>query len=214
MGNVIDLSGKRFGNWRVLSCAGRNKSGGAVWKCECSCGNVRIVDGRSLRSGASTNCGCLRPHVGKPKHSGRNERLYGVFRGMIDRCENKNCAQYERYGGRGITVCDEWRNDYSKFRDWALSSGYQSEADKYKCTIDRIDNNKGYSPENCRWVSQKAQSNNKGNNHLLTYNGETHTITEWSEITGIRKDTLRRRIEVYGWSIARALTEPNNHSHT
>ena len=153
MGNVIDLTGKQFGRWAVLECVGRNKSGGAVWLCQCECGTMRDVDGRSLRDGVSKSCGCLgaehrlaavriksRKHGGKA--NGTTERLYGVWIGMKDRCDNQNSRYFSMYGGRGITLCDEWE-DYAAFREWALATGYDPTAPKGACTIDRIDNNKG-----------------------------------------------------------------------
>lgn len=214
MGNVIDLKGRTFGRWRVIQCVGRTKSGGALWECECECGNIRNVDGHSLRSGVSKSCGCLgaehRIEASKKvvtKHGGRNERLYSVWQGIKERCFNKNNRNYAQYGGRGISMCKEWE-DYSVFRAWAIENGYDKDAPYSKCTLDRIDNNLGYNPENCRWVTSMEQCNNRSSNHLVTFNGEKHTISEWARITGIRKDTLRRRIMCYGWDIERALTEP------
>lgn len=115
---------------------------------------------------------------------------------------------YQRYGGRGITICSEWM-DYAGFREWAFSSGYNPDSECRKCTLDRIDNDGKYCPENCRWVTQKVQDNNRSSNHIVTNSsGISKTLSEWSEITGIRKDTLRRRICVMNWDIDRALTEP------
>lgn len=109
-------------------------------------------------------------------------------------------------------MSDEWRNDYDAFRKWSLENGYDPLKCKYQCTIERVDNDVGYFPENCKWVSQKVQCNNRSNNHYIEYDGQRHTISQWAEITGIRKDTLRRRIVNYGWSVERALTE-NTHKY-
>lgn len=186
--------------------------------CRCVCGAERIVDGRSIRSGASKRCGHDR--IAKmiaasrkvtTKHGGKKERLYGVWRGMIDRCYNPQSRFYFRYGGRGIKICDEWLNSYANFREWANNNGYDPTIPKGQCTIERVDNDKGYEPDNCIWTSLKRQCNNRSNNHTITYNGVTHTVTEWSDITGIRKDTLRRRIFVYEWDVERALTEPTHY---
>lgn len=218
MGNVIDLTGQKFGRWTVIKEVGRNKSGGATWLCVCDCGAERVLDGRSLREGTSKSCGCIQkdPDYVFPKpnltHGGRNERLYQVWRGMIDRCHNSKSKYYKYYGERGITVCDEWRYDYASFRSWAFENGYNPDAKKYECTIDRIDNDKGYFPDNCAWRNQTEQSNNRSNNHILTFNGESLSISEWARKIGIRKDTLRRRIVNYGWTIERALTTPNTHT--
>lgn len=216
MGNVKDITGMVINEWTVIREAGRNKSGGAMYLCRCSCGIERLVEGRSVRVGTSKNCGhdrIAKMQVARSKsernHGGKKERLYGVWSGMKDRCNNKRSRFYHRYGGRGITLCEEWDKSYENFRDWAYKNGYDDSLPKGQCTIERIDNNVGYSPENCVWATSKTQCNNRSNNHLIEYKGQTHTITEWAEITGIRKDTLRRRICVYNWSIERALTEPS-----
>lgn len=212
MGNMKDIAGMRFGKWTVIQLAGKNKYGAYMWTCRCDCGVVRDVQGSTLRRGNSTSCGCDRSchNPGNRIHGGKKERLYGVWHGMRDRCENPHGKYYQRYGARGITVCSEW-NDYSIFRDWALQNGYDPSLQKYECTLDRIDNNLGYYPENCRWTNQREQSNNRASNHLLTYNGETHTISEWSHITGLNKHTIRQRVGRLGWEVGRALTEPPHH---
>lgn len=209
-GKLIDVTGKRFGMWTVICRSGKDDGGRYLWACRCDCGTIRDVCGGSLRSGVSTCCGCTRGAGNKynEKHGGKKERLYAVWTGMKGRCYNPNNTFYSRYGGRGISVCEEWRSDYSKFREWALQNGYDENAPKGSCTIDRIDNEKGYSPDNCRWVSMKNQCNNRSSNHLIEYEGESHTLQEWSDITGIRKDTLRRRLEVYNWPVQRAFSEP------
>lgn len=205
-----DISGKKFNMWTVIEFAGKNKSGGYMWKCRCDCGKEKVVEGRSIRTGTSKCCGCTRGIGNKynVKHGGRNERLYGVWSSMKQRCLNPNNNHYEKYGGRGVSICKEWL-DYKNFREWAVSSGYHDNGWFHEFTIDRIDNNGMYSPDNCRWVNQKIQDNNRRSNHVITNGaGESKTLSEWSEHTGIRKDTLRRRICVYGWDIDRALTEP------
>ncbi len=117
-----------------------------------------------------------------------NKKLYWVYYAMLQRCHNKNCSRYTQYGGRGITVCDEWKNDNIAFYRWALANGY-----KEGLTLDRINNNRGYSPDNCRWVSVKTQNNNTSKCVYITYSGETHTMQEWAEITGINYSCLRNR---------------------
>lgn len=141
------------------------------------------------------------------KHGEKYTRLYKVWRGMKERCLYSWHSQWKNYGGRGIKVCPEWSNSYIAFRDWAMSHGYDPNAKKGECTIDRIDVNGDYEPTNCRWVSAKVQCNNKRNNHLLTLNGETHNITEWSEITGLSNDTITVRLK-HGWNIEDVLTVP------
>ena len=134
-------------------------------------------------------------------HGETKTRLHKIWEAMIARCEYEKHPYFADYGGRGITVCVEWHN-YVTFRDWAKSNGYSEQL-----TIDRIDNEKGYAPDNCKWSTMKEQQNNKRNNHYLTWNGETRNITGWSEITGIKKTTIRERINS-GWSIEKTLTTP------
>ena len=120
---------------------------------------------------------------------------------MKERCNNPSCRDYRHWGGRGITICDAWNNDFLAFKEWALANGY-----KDGLTIDRIDNDGNYEPSNCRWTTKKVQSNNRRGLHYLTYKGESKTITEWSNITGIKVTTLYMRLKKYGWSIEKALT--------
>ncbi len=135
----------------------------------------------------------------------------GIYNGMKTRCENPKRKDYSRYGGSGIAVCYEWddKGGFNKFYLWAMSSGYDD-----SLTLDRIDGRLGYSPDNCKWSTPKEQCRNRKSNHLIEYNGEKKTIAEWAEIAGIRKDTLRRRIVLYGWSIDDALTIPNMRGNT
>ena len=129
-------------------------------------------------------------------------RLRSVWMNMIQRCHNPKHRQYRYYGGRGITVCDEWRNDYLCFREWALKNGYVQ-----GLTIDRINNNDGYSPQNCRWTTHKEQNRNRRSNHNITLNGETKCLTEWAEINGLSVPTVRKRLKD-GWSTEDALSVP------
>lgn len=133
----------------------------------------------------------------------RKSPWYNSYDSMMSRCYNPNAANYDNYGGRGIVVCDEWRHNPSAFGEWATSNGY-----KEGLTIERKDVNGNYCPENCCWVTRKAQANNRRSNTRLSLNGETHTISEWSEIAGISKITISSRLRL-GWSVERALTEPS-----
>lgn len=184
-----------------------------MWLCQCDCGTVRPVNGGSLRRHLSSSCGCLSAEKraeaarSRAKHHGKGERLYAVWIGMKNRCNNPHDKHYPDYGGRGIKLCEEW-SDYSVFRQWAMLAGYDPLADKGECTIERVNNDAGYSPENCIWASSVTQCNNRRNNRRLSFNGEEKTLSEWAREIGIRKDTLRRRICEYGWSVERALTEP------
>lgn len=133
----------------------------------------------------------------------RKTRIYSIYKGMKDRCRYKTNDNYERYGGRGIRVCEEWLADYMNFYNWAINNGY-----KEGLTLDRIDPNKNYEPDNCRWATYKEQANNTRRNNFITYNGETHTLTEWAEKLGIKRSTLNTRIHRQHWNIEKALTTP------
>lgn len=131
----------------------------------------------------------------------KDKRLMKIWSGMHERCERKRHMAYCQYGGRGISVCDEWTS-YLTFAKWAIANGYAADL-----TLDRLDNDKGYSPDNCRWATAKEQANNKRNNHLVTLNGVSHTIAEWSELLGIKKTTIKERLKC-GWTDEQALTTP------
>lgn len=160
MGKLIDLTGQRFGRLVVLRRAGSDSNKNAMWRCQCDCGNTVITRGKHLRCGDTQSCGCLHqetfPGSGNEKHGGKHSRLYNIWCAMKSRCYNLNAHNYKNYGGRGITVCAEWLHNFAAFRDWALSHGYQE-----GLSIDRIDNDKGYSPDNCRWATMKEQRHNR-----------------------------------------------------
>lgn len=143
-----------------------------------------------------------------------HSRLNRIFRNMKQRCYNPNCKCYKDYGGRGITICDEWlsknrtHKGFNSFREWALSHGYQD-----GLTIDRIDNNKCYSPDNCRWVSMDIQCNNTRQNHYITYNGKTQSMKKWSEELGISYSVLRSRLNNYHWSVKEAFSTKIKPTH-
>ena len=191
---MIDYSiiGKRFGRLVVLDLDHvREKNRNSWWKCRCDCGREVVVYRGSLTSGDSISCGCYhREHVRDfPKTHGMSSTpLYSTWSGMVQRCTNPNAKNYERYGGRGVTVCSEW-DDFKNFHDWAVTHGYEQ-----GLTIDRKDNDLGYSPDNCRWVDRITQQNNTRRNKLVTFNGETRSIAEWSRILGINHETLRYRV--------------------
>lgn len=204
-----DLTGLKFGRLIVLKLAfkkQRNKKGvRCYWLCKCECGNTVNVLTDALKSGHTKSCGCL----GKEKrleanitHNFSNNRLYNIWSGMKSRCFNKNNKQYKNYGGRGISICNEWENSFIEFYNWAVNNGY-----KENLTIDRIDVNGNYCPENCRWATSKEQARNTRKNHTITYNGETHCIAEWAEILDIKYSTLTERVRK-NWSIEDKFQKP------
>lgn len=190
---LIDLTGQRFGRLLVIRCVGRDPEGRAMWLCKCDCGNETVVHSRHLRTGATQSCGCLIKEA-ISTHGFSKERLYSVWCDMRARCLRPGEPSYAGYGARGIKICEEW-NDYPNFRLWALNAGYDPGAAKGKCTLDRIDVDGDYCPDNCRWVSVEIQNNNKRSSHFLTVDGETHTLGEWAKMKGICYETLRERVQ-------------------
>lgn len=134
-------------------------------------------------------------------HGETKTRLHKIWESMLARCEYEKHPYFAYYGGRGIAVCEEWHN-YLIFRDWAINNGYSD-----NLTIDRVQNNDGYNPNNCRWATMKVQQNNKRNNRRLTWNGETKTVTEWADVVGICKTTIKERLNS-GWPVEIALSKP------
>lgn len=196
MPKEIDLTGMRFGKLVVLErdkedYVWKNNARGVKWICQCDCGNTKSVLGSNLRNDRTRSCGCMsgnkcfkRPERVKPKKTEYDYRLRKTYQGMIQRCYNENRDGYRDYGGRGIKICEEWYKNggFWAFRDWALANGYREDL-----SIDRIDNNKGYSPDNCRWATAIEQANNKRDNVKIEIDGESHSLTEWSRLLRIKK---------------------------
>lgn len=210
-----DLTGQRFGRLTVIQREGNCKWGSIMWLCHCDCGGEKIVSGATLRDGRTQSCGCLRKERVSETHRthrSRRSRLYYIWNLMIQRCTNPNNGSFPYYGGRGITVCEEWRTDFGAFRDWAMANGYDETVPRGQCTIDRINNDGNYEPANCRWVDMKIQAtnrrnNNNQNNQVITYNQKTQTLAQWAKEYGINKNTIRLRLR-RGWSIEKAVTTP------
>lgn len=202
MGRFIDLTGKRFGRLIVLERAENDNQKKPQWRCECDCGNQTVVRANALRRGTIVSCGCYVKEIHKT-HGDSGSRLYAVWHDMKARCFNPNHVFYSDYGGRGITVCEEWLS-FDTFREWAISTGYDSNAEKWTCTLDRIDNSVGYCPENCRWVDMKMQGRNKRNNRMIKYQGQRKSLSEWVSELGLSYQTVYARLTRYGLSVTEA----------
>lgn len=182
MSKLKDISNQRFGLLVAKSIDKEHSVSNIKWICQCDCGNTTIVNSSDLLSGHTKSCGCLKHKAYNIKHGLRNERIYHIWRLMKDRCYNKNSHSYGNYGGRGITVCEEWKNDFKAFYDWAISNGYNKDLKSFDCTLDRIDVNGNYEPSNCRWITIKEQSVNKSNTIRVSINGISKPLREWCDI--------------------------------
>lgn len=209
---IIDLTGKRFGRLVVIGRAD-NKGKETYWKCKCDCGSIKEINGNRLRNGRTKSCGCLKRNIkfdssvqnnSNLTHGKSKTRLYRIYQKMKRRCYRPEEKYYENYGGRGIDICDEWREDFQAFYDWAMENGYSDDL-----SIDRRDNDKGYSPDNCKWSTAKEQANNTRSTIFITYKGNRKPVSEWSKIIGIRQDTLSNR-KRKGWSDEKCIETPLN----
>lgn len=205
-----DLTGKRFGRLVVAGLCGHNKYGQAIWACKCDCGNISKVRGSDLRTGRTLSCGCLwkeRIVEAKTTHGMSRSEIYATYKDMKSRCYNEKAHNYEYYGGRGIQMCDKWRDDIREFyNDVSKLPNFGEKG----YTLDRIDNDGDYEPENVRWASCKEQCGNKRprtDRRKYDYNGEMHTLKEISAITGISHSTLSNRLRK-GWDPDRAFNTP------
>lgn len=207
MSKLIDLTGQKFEYLTVLKRNENHKTKNknkAIWLCKCKCGNFVSVESYDLRKGFVKSCGCYKKeHPARFKHGHTHTRLHSIWLGIIKRCTYKNNKIYKYYGGRGIKIDPTWESDFLKFYSWAMNNGYQE-----NLSIDRIDNEKGYSPDNCRWVTKIEQANNKRSNLLVSYNGRTQTISQWAKEKNIDYFKLRSRIYKLHWDVERALTTP------
>lgn len=197
---VSELSGNTYGRLTVIErCENDISSYGTVrskWLCRCSCGNEVKVIGQHLKNGNTKSCGCLK--IDKTiersyRHGEGKSRLYQIYYAMIGRCKNKNVINYKNYGGRGISVCDEWlgENGFINFREWSLNNGYGPDL-----SIDRIDVNGNYEPNNCKWSTKYEQMNNTTRSKFVTIGNETRTVAEWSRISGVKSATIYYRLKM------------------
>ena len=207
MAYALDVTGERFGR---LTAIRRGKTGpnrAVYWICQCDCGNTKEVALGNLKRGFVKSCGCLRKdNMASVTHGMSDTRIYHVYQDIKARCYNEKSNSYNNYGGRGIRMCDEWLRDPSSFIAWAYTNGFDENAPRGVCTIDRINTDGNYEPSNCRWIDAREQANNRRTNVYIEFDGETHTLTEWAEITGIGRTTLSNRLKM-GWTIERTLTE-------
>lgn len=205
-----ELIGKNFGYLEVINDLGSDPVRGAKWLCRCKCEREIVAYSGPLLSGHTQSCGCRardlnskRMRKVKTTHGNSQSRLYKIWCSMKDRCYRKNSTGYAYYGGRGIQMCDEWKADFTVFSEWAFANGY-----KETLSIDRIDVDGNYSPENCRWATVKQQGNNRRSNKVIVIDGISHTLMEWCEIYAAPYDRVKQRIAKLGWDAQRALSEP------
>lgn len=212
----IDLTGQRFGRLVVESFAGSASNRDSLWRCICDCGNFINVRAACLKrnrpgrkSPGTRSCGCLRidaPSTANTRHGGFGSRLYNIWASMKQRCSLPSHSNFSNYGGRGIRVCDEWL-EFTAFRDWAVASGYGD-----GLSIDRVDNDQGYSPDNCRWATRIEQGNNKRTNRILLVGDRRMTVAEWSREIGIKEITISTRLR-NGWTDADAVSPLRRRNH-
>ena len=199
MVKFIDITGKKFNKLTVIGFYEKSKNG-ARWLCECDCGNKTIVRGANLKNGSVKSCGCL-VHENKSniKHGLSKTRIYSIYIKMKERCNNVNSKSYKDYGARGISVCEEWENNFIKFYEWAINNGYND-----NLTIERINVNGNYEPNNCKWISKKEQNYNKRDS--IIYDGKC--LSQLCKERSIPYGTVYRRIKVGKMSIQEALEKP------
>lgn len=215
MGIRKDLTGQRFGRLTAISSRMDSDNRRCVWLCKCDCGNYKEFKSATLISGRAQSCGCLHNEIiskMSTTHGMSKTRLYSVWKGMRTRCYNPNSKSYKNYGGRGILICDEWKNDFLSFYLWAFANGYNPNAKHFECTLDRIDVDGNYCPENCRWVSNTQQANNTRSVSRYTINGVEHTMTDWCNIYSIPKENVQARLQL-GWDFEKAVSTPVKKCH-
>lgn len=206
---VEDISGQRFGRLTAIRYAGKSKGKQTLWECRCDCRKTVIVHQQNLKSGHTSSCGCYNSEVASralKTHGLSGTRLYTIWHDMIYRCYNDNHRSHKDYGGKGIIVCKEWKDDFETFRNWALQNGY-----KDNLSIDRIDSDKNYCPENCRWATDIQQANNTSRNLVFTVDGYTDTLSNLCRKYNVPYDTVYSRIYTGKWDIKNALFKPIKH---
>lgn len=192
-----DLRGQTFGRLTVVNEA-EPIGGRTAWRCTCECGNEKVTRRDHLTSGDTISCGCAPRAVAVLKHGQADTPLYKRWSGMIGRTSRPNNSDFRHYGGRGISVCERWR----EFENFAADMGPTF---RPELTLDRIDNDRGYEPGNCRWATRAEQNRNQRRNRYVTWRGRTIVLTDWADLLGLNFDTVRKRLDKHGWSVERAL---------
>lgn len=198
--------GEKHGRLTIMRVAGKNKYNHVLYECLCECGNLAIIEATCVKRNKTKSCGCLQKEKTKESstiHGLTNTRIHRIWAAMISRCENQNNNRYYVYGSKGISVCQEWRNDFVQFYDWSMKNGYSDEL-----SIDRIDVNGNYCPDNCRWATREVQMNNRSNNRNITYNGTTRTLKQWSEYFGFNYKYFHEVMSKNDWDIEKVLNIP------
>ena len=206
MRKLHNLTGQKFGELTVIQRAENDIKGRTQWLCQCDCGKQKIIRGSSLTSGNTKSCGCLSIEKLKKMsitHKMAKTRLYKIWANIKTRCLNPKYSRFCDYGGRGIKVCNEWKNNFKAFYDWAIANGYKEDL-----TIDRINVNGNYEPENCRWVTPKINSSNKRNNFIFKYNNKEQCLKSWAEELNIDYILLYNRIIKRKWNFEKAIKTP------
>ena len=209
-GGHFDMLGKRFGHLTVTGLANKNNTYPLRrnWMLLCDCGKDVTANTNILTKGQKSTCGTCDLHsqllAHNKTHGKSKTKLFRVWYGILERCYNNRIMSYKNYGARGISVCKEWRDSYQSFHSWAMVSGYRE-----GLSIDRIDNNGGYEPGNCRWCSKKEQAQNRRSNVFINYMGDSKTISQWESILGFGREIIRSRL-LRGWSVNDALSVKAN----
>ena len=205
--------GMKFGKLTVREIVVNGNTNQRKYLCDCECGGTKITSEDNLRRGHCRSCGCLyKGHGGSKKKNifmGSDSKLYRTWSGIKSRCFDQNSHNYHNYGGRGITMCDEWKNDYNTFKKWALHNGY-NESRGRDCSIDRIDTNGNYEPSNCRWATAKEQANNTRRNTIVEYDGKRMSLSQWADYLKMDYSSFMSRW-VRGWTMEKNVNTPVRH---
>lgn len=203
MSKCDNLIGRKFNHLLVTERVENSKTGQSRWRCLCDCGKMTIVSGGNLKFGGVKSCGCIKHIPHNKTHSMSKSRIYSIWSAMKDRCYYQHAKSYNDYGKRGIKVCEEWKKSFETFYAWAKENGYEE-----TLTIDRIDVNGDYCPENCRWVTKSEQSNNRRSCIVIEYNGKSQNLMQWCKELGLNYKRTNYRIVCLGMTFEEAISRP------